>query len=132
MIAKSLRLKANQVKYVLLKGKKAGNNYLTIKFMPCSRYAGTQTNQNSSASAKRPMDNSCFAVVVSAKIDPSAVVRNRLRRQIYEIIRLNQNIFYKPFRIVIIVRPDIHKLDYQGINKELIHCLKKSIFHEQK
>ncbi len=40
------------------------------------------------------------AVVVSKKVHKSAVVRNRIRRRIYEIVRLSQPAFTKPAELV--------------------------------
>ena len=43
------------------------------------------------------------AVVVSRKVHKSAVVRNRIRRRIYEIIRTNEQRIKAPFDLVFIV-----------------------------
>lgn len=43
------------------------------------------------------------AVVVSKKVSKSAVVRNRIRRRLYEQVRLNQVKIIKPYDIVISV-----------------------------
>jgi ribonuclease P protein component len=44
-----------------------------------------------------------LAVVVSRKVSKSAVVRNRMRRIIYESVRLNEDLITQPFDIVITV-----------------------------
>lgn len=46
------------------------------------------------------------AVVVSRKVNKSAVVRNRLRRRIYECIRLRSSDIDKPYDIVITAYSD--------------------------
>lgn len=46
------------------------------------------------------------AVVVSKKVSKSAVKRNRIRRRIYEIIRLNQTNIGKPYEFIISVYSD--------------------------
>lgn len=43
------------------------------------------------------------AVVVSKKVSKSAVVRNRIRRRIYEVIRSQQSAITKPYDIVVTV-----------------------------
>ena len=43
------------------------------------------------------------AVVVSRKVHKSAVVRNRIRRRIYEILRARESAFAGPYDIVITV-----------------------------
>jgi len=46
------------------------------------------------------------AVVVSRKVHKSAVVRNRIRRRIYEIVRSQQSSIAKPYDLVITVYSD--------------------------
>lgn len=46
------------------------------------------------------------AVVVSRKVHKSAVVRNRIRRRIYEIVRTESNRVTAPYDIVFIVYSD--------------------------
>lgn len=44
-----------------------------------------------------------FAVVVSKKVIKSAVGRNRIRRRVYEIIRLNLDKFKKPRDYIFVI-----------------------------
>lgn len=44
-----------------------------------------------------------LAVVVSKKVSKSAVVRNRIRRRLYEIVRTNQANIQQPYDIVLTV-----------------------------
>lgn len=46
------------------------------------------------------------AVVVSRKVHKSAVVRNRIRRRLYEVLRLYQSQLTEPYDIVITVFDD--------------------------
>jgi ribonuclease P protein component len=56
---------------------------------------------------KRSQDkNSRVAVVVSRKVNKSAVVRNRIRRRLYEAVRLNLPNFSEPYDIIINVYSD--------------------------
>jgi ribonuclease P protein component len=43
------------------------------------------------------------AVVVSKKVDKSAVVRNRIRRRVYELVRLHMQDFKQPANLVFTV-----------------------------
>ncbi len=67
-----------------------------------------------------------FAVVVSKKISLRAVIRNKLRRQIFEIIRLNINTLTKGFNIVIFVKKGSLKMNYSELEKELLYIFKKA------
>jgi ribonuclease P protein component len=103
MIRRSFRLKATRIAYLFKKGKKVGNTHVTVKFLPSGE--------------KSP--SSRFCVVTSAKVSPKAVTRNRLRRQIYEIIRLNKELLEKKFDIAIITKPPILNLDFASMRKIL-------------
>ncbi len=46
------------------------------------------------------------AVVVSKKVNKSAVVRNRIRRRLYEIVREHESDITAPYDIAIIVHSD--------------------------
>ena len=69
---------------------------------------------------------SCFAVVVSKKISLKAVIRNKIRRRIYEIIRLNMDNFKKGFNIIIFVKKGVLEIEYQELEKELLYIFKKA------
>jgi len=56
------------------------------------------------------------AVVVSRKVDKSAVARNRIRRRLYEAIRVNQSKIDKPYDLVFTVfSPQIESLDHKEL-----------------
>ncbi len=69
-----------------------------------------------------------YAVNVSKKMEKSAVKRNRIRRQIQEVIRLNEKsdiIPQKSVDIIIFARKSLMKLNYSEIEMALIETLKK-------
>ena len=66
-----------------------------------------------------------LAVVVSTKISKKAVARNRLRRQLQEIIRLNFKKIKPGFDTVVVVKTGLIKREYLFIEKEFINLLKK-------
>ena len=100
---------------MLKKGKKLANGYLTLKY----RFGGIE----SSSQKKRHR----FAVTISLKVDPLAVKRNRLRRQIYEIIRLNQSFIKTPSDVIIIGKPELAELTHEKIRELIITLFKKII-----
>jgi ribonuclease P protein component len=75
MIAKKNRLSKNLIKFVLDKGESLKSKLFIVKFKD-----------------KEPLntDENKYCVVVSKKISNKATIRNKLRRQIYEAIRLFQ------------------------------------------
>ena len=56
----------------------------------------------------------------------NAVRRNKIRRRLREIIRLNENLFSSLYDYVIIVSPKNTRADYRTLETELCHLLKKS------
>lgn len=65
--------------------------------------------------------SSQFAVVVSKKISKKAVKRNRLRRQIYEALRLHLSLLKACFTVVVIARPTLvdKKVCFQDLNQSV-------------
>ena len=66
----------------------------------------------------------CYGITIPKKIG-IAVVRNKLKRQIKNIIDNNQLSIQTPYDYVIIVRNNILNLDYKEKEKELISLLKE-------
>jgi len=64
-----------------------------------------------------------FALVIGKKVDKKATVRNRIRRQIYEIIRLNYKNWEKPFWVVVLVHPNIFEKTYLELEEALVPLL---------
>ena len=66
-----------------------------------------------------------LGVSVSKKIG-NAVVRNRMRRRIKEIVRHEAERIKQEYDFIIIVRKGALQLDYHGLRKSILHVLKKS------
>ena len=70
--------------------------------------------------------HSRFAVVVSKKIFKSAVKRNRLRRRLYEIIRLELPRIKTPYDVVITVfAPELISVEQTKLKRHLLELLEK-------
>lgn len=111
MLPKNQRLTGNRTDYLLRKGKKTGTALFALKYLP----------RRPSPSAA--WNKSRFCVIVSTKLFPKAVQRNRLRRQIYEILRLRPALPSVPVDLVLIAKPPLTKLDFQDMAKNLTHAL---------
>jgi ribonuclease P protein component len=67
------------------------------------------------------------AVVVSRKVHKSAVVRNRIRRRIYEIIRTQASRISAPYDIVFIVYSDqLATLPFEQLQAAMLEKLEKA------
>lgn len=68
-----------------------------------------------------------LAVVVSKKVSKSAVVRNRIRRRIYEIVRLHQQAIARPYDMVITVfNEQCAGIEHDKLEKQIIGQMKES------
>jgi ribonuclease P protein component len=109
MIPRSLRLPKTRIGFLLKKGKKLANEFLVLKYRPTGLKKG----------------ESHFAVIISTKIEPKAVKRNRLRRQIYEIIRLNYDLLEIPADMIFIAKPGLAGQAHEQITKTITSFFKK-------
>lgn len=72
-------------------------------------------------------DHFRVAVVVSRKVHKSAVVRNRIRRRIYEALRNMTTLIGQPWDLVFVVYSDeIATLDYPKLQNDLKTMLEKA------
>lgn len=104
MLSKLYRIERNQVNYIL----KKGEGYVSKLFI--IRYSKNNKGFNR------------YATVISKKIYIKAVPRNKLRRQIYEAIRLiTQEIepSQKQSDIVLIPKKKIINADFNAIKEDL-------------
>lgn len=65
-----------------------------------------------------------LAVLVSSKIEKLAVVRNKFKRRIREIFRLNKHRILKPVDIVVIATRDSIRAKYKFLEECFIEILK--------
>lgn len=93
----------NSLRYVYGKGKAVRSQLFTIKYVPNSHRT-------------RPR----FSVVVSKKVIKSAVGRNRIRRRLYEYVRLNMDRMTAVHDVVIIcTSAELRVLPFTHITEQL-------------
>ena len=67
-----------------------------------------------------------YGVVISLEIDKRAVVRNKIRRQIKETIRLNDKNLKQGFDLMFLARENVKDLKYSEMETKLINLFKKA------
>ena len=68
-----------------------------------------------------------LAVVVSRKVSKSAVVRNRIRRRLYESVRILSNTLSEPFDLLLVVYDDSLKdKPTEELQRDVVKLLKKA------
>jgi ribonuclease P protein component len=111
MIANTYRFHGHGgLRYVYKRGKNVRGQYFSLKFAPNNK-----------------RDSYRLAVVVSKKVSKLAVVRNRIRRRIYEVVRKNQDRITGPYDVVITVYSEqLMDMPSQEIEKLIIEQLSQS------
>jgi ribonuclease P protein component len=113
MLNKKNRISNRQfIEKLFEKGRLYKNNYFIFRFLPSAE----------------PISK--FAVIVSRKVSGKAVDRNRLKRQINEIIRLNIQMLKTNIVSLIIAKPNIEKASYEELNKGILDFFKQHKLHE--
>ncbi|MFA6918818.1 MAG: ribonuclease P protein component [Patescibacteria group bacterium] len=109
MLAQKYRLvRKSDFDLVFKNGKKAFGRLFFVRFTP------------------NKLENSRFAVVISNKISKKATVRNRLRRQVREILRLNIDKFEQNIDAIVNILTPSLGCEYEELEKELIELFKKN------
>jgi len=113
MLKKEFRLtKRKEFGYIYKNGKRKSNKELQILYTPTW------------------LSHPRFGFVLNKKVG-KAVTRNRIKRQLSEITRLNLDAFHPKLNYVIVVNPDIIALDYNQIQQSVLN-LANTIAHKHK
>lgn len=75
--------------------------------------------------AENRLDYSRFGFIVSLKVSKKAAVRNRIRRQMREIVRTNIGAIKNGFDIIISAKPAAEEKSYKEISLAVKSALKK-------
>lgn len=63
--------------------------------------------------------------IVASKKTGNSVKRNKARRRIKEIYRMNESNLLKGYDIIIIAKAAIHEASFAELHKAIIHCFKR-------
>lgn len=73
-------------------------------------------------------DSYRVAVVVSKKVNKSAVVRNRIRRRLYEVVRLNDEPIKQPLDLVLTVYSEaVLEMPHEELSSQVAELINKAI-----
>jgi ribonuclease P protein component len=109
MLPRKYKLKRdNDFKRVFKQGKYQQKDFIRLRFL------------------KNNLKISRFAFVIGLKISKKATQRNRIRRQLEEIIRLSFDQIKPSFDVVILAEKEIINKKYQEIETTLMGLLKEA------
>lgn len=64
-----------------------------------------------------------IGITISKKVDKRAVVRNKLKRYVREIYRVNKEKLQGEYKIIVIAKKNAGSLSYADVKKEFLGCL---------
>lgn len=98
------------LRFAYSKGRTVRTQYMGLRFAPNKRRKTYRA-----------------AVVVSKKVNKSAVVRNKIRRRVYEAVRANQAIIDVPLDLVFTIYSDtVSDMPYKELEKSVQELLAKA------
>lgn len=102
MIQKKFKLKGEEIDYILEKGLETTSKLFIVRY--------GKNNRNCAG----------FCVIISRKISTKAVVRNKIRRRIYEAVReINKELQIKDLNIILIPKKSIINKEFSEIISDL-------------
>lgn len=108
MLKRRFRIKTGkEYNNIYKNGKKFGGRYLLVYVLP------------------QDENGNRFGVVASKKVG-NAVKRNRIKRQIRSIIRVNQGRMCGSNQVIVIARHSIYGVRYQELEKDFLAIMKKA------
>jgi len=109
MLSRKNKLKKdNDFKKVFKDGKYRQKDFIKVKFL------------------KNNLSVNRFSFIVGLKISKKAVLRNKVKRRLEEIIRLNFEKIITGFDIIILIDKEILEKEYSEIEETLMNLLKES------
>ncbi len=72
------------------------------------------------------LEQSRFGFVISKKVSKKAVVRNKIKRRLREIVRINLSKIKEGNDVVVIVLPGFEKNDFQAIEENVNDLFQKA------
>ena len=72
-------------------------------------------------------DNFGVSVVVSKKVENSAVNRNKTKRRVYYALKVLSDKFKKPFKGVFVLKKSVLKMNFKDLEKELQDLVEKVV-----
>ena len=120
MLPKENRLKHMKDFDILFKeGRFVGGRFLTVKYWKVDPEKYPRRKYN--------VEDLKIGFVVGKKVHKSAVKRNRIKRQMREVVRLllKENKLKKGFNVAFIAKPEILGVEYVEVEKEILGVLGK-------
>lgn len=108
MLPQKFRLnKTKDIENVSKKGKSIGSKFFVLKYLPNS------------------LENSRIGFVISTKISKKAIVRNKIKRQMREIIRTHINEIPHGYDILFFTKGSIKDVNFSTLEQNILEKIGK-------
>jgi len=109
---------------VIKHGKWVASDLLSIKWLKLAEIQQLFPKKEDPAKFKKQLR---LAIVVGLKVDKRAVVRNRLKRQMREVVRLlvKEDKIKNGYYLLFVAKPRVVGNDYEIIKHEILGLLKR-------
>ena len=107
---KTISVKGKEFDLIYKKGKSFSGRFFSLRILP-------QEDKE---------EETRFGIVISLKISKKAVIRNKKKRQLREIIRLNKDKIRSGYLCLVLTKKEIIDAKYDELEKEFIFLIKKA------
>lgn len=98
---------SSEIKRVFRRGRSLNSELFQIKFLPIE------------------IDISKFAIIAGSKVSKKAAVRNKIKRRLSEIIRLNISKIKQGFLVVVVAKPKTADREFKHLREDLMNNLNR-------
>jgi len=108
MVLSSIKLK-KEFDLIYKRGRVSGGTFFSLRFLE-----------------NRKREPSRFTIIISTKISKKAVIRNRKKRQMREIVRLNFDKMKPNYLVLLTLKEESLGASYQDLEKEFLSLAKRA------
>ena len=119
MLPKKYRLPAFLIPQVLKKGKRISSKFINLFVCETSTLNLGKFNNPKNKNFSLLISSAWFAVIIPNKVSKKAVVRNKLKRQINEVIYANLPNYNNQISVIIMVKKGMLLDNFSSIKSEV-------------
>ena len=116
--------KVRDFNFVIKHGKWVASDLLSIKWLKLAEIPQLFPKKEDPSKFEKQLR---LAIVVGLKVSKRAVVRNRLKRQMREVVRLlvKDNKMKNGYYLMFVAKPALVGVDYEIVERETVNLLKR-------
>lgn len=107
MIPKTNRINREDFEKVMKKGGFLNSSFFTLRFL------------------KNPINSTHFSIVVAKKVAKTAVLRNKIRRRAYSILRKSEKTLKNKGFLILFAKKGVEKATFKAVEADILKLLEK-------